>query len=213
MSIWLQAARADRAEQTKSREPPPRTNPTDLTKLGRTGESSDSSELSGGSAAEIGGCPDLEIYEERAAIIEHDGGFDRETAGQRAAAEQGFASSAALLGAASNNWLARLKALAPRCSEDRRGHEHLRAAIDFLEAVWASRALALGWGELELVGVHPRAPWHRFDYLGIAFTRQVPIAVTSESMAFRAHDGHILQERRRPVPSDPCRIPVWELSP
>ncbi|MEM1149943.1 MAG: hypothetical protein AAGI03_05220 [Pseudomonadota bacterium] len=44
--------------------------------------------------------PDIEAWEERAAIREHDGGEDREIAEREAAREQGFANAAALLAAA-----------------------------------------------------------------------------------------------------------------
>jgi hypothetical protein len=43
--------------------------------------------------------PDLDAFEERAAIAEHDGGMSRAEAEALAAAEQGYATAAALLAA------------------------------------------------------------------------------------------------------------------
>lgn len=50
-----------------------------------------------------------------------------------------------------------------RAEADRRGRGHLATALAFLKTGWAERAMAAGWEEIQLFGLHQTRPWDRFD--------------------------------------------------
>ena len=79
----------------------------------------------------------------------------------------------------------------------------------FLEC-WGATAAALGWATLELFGVHPRVPYRRLDYMGLALSdRAERIAVMTEAEARLRHRASDLGHFRKPVSGD--AIPIWAL--
>lgn len=131
---------------------------------------------------------DPDSFAEAAALLEYDHGLPRPDAERAAAAEQGFASAADLRAAAAAGWARELEAL-ERTAWEPKAKQALAAALAFTRDGWAEKALALGWGELELVGADPRAPWERLDRLGAAYSRHAPSAVTAEAIIYRDARG------------------------
>lgn len=164
--------------------------------------------LEGGGASSA---PDLDAFEERAAIREHEGGQDRDQAEAVAARELGYAGPDDLFSAASRRWLRLLEAEAARWASDPRGRKHIAAALAFTREGWAAKAAALGWDALALFGVHPSAPWRRHDCMGAAFARHPVAAVTRDGVIYRAADGAMLTRWRCHI-ADDARA-VWEISP
>lgn len=155
--------------------------------------------------------PDLDAFEERAAIAEYDGGASREEAERMAAGALGFAEPAALFAAAADGWRRNLEALARRWADDPRGCEHIAAALAFMRNGWAEKAAALGWPELGLFGVHPVAPWRRFDAMGAAFARHPVAAVTRDSITYRSRDHRTLTRWRTQIAEG--GVLAWEVRP
>ncbi|MEL6234056.1 MAG: DUF3987 domain-containing protein [Pseudomonadota bacterium] len=121
--------------------------------------------------------PDLDALTERAAIIEAEGGLARDAAEAAAAQAQGFAGRDALYAQVVAGWRSGLERLEARAS-DPRAALHIAAAVQFLDAGWGQRALGLGWAAEEIIGLSPRAPWDRFERMGIAWARHPTIALT-----------------------------------
>ncbi len=150
--------------------------------------------------------PDLDAFEERAAIIEHDGGHPRHDAETLAAQEQGFSDVPSLQGQLVRHWAAEIERLAtlPAVSPD--GAEALKRAQAFISEGWALQAVRLGWDEVELFGVCPCAPWTRLDRKGAAFGGAVQI-VTAEAVAYVGG----LRRYRAQVNNDHGAVPIWAL--
>lgn len=127
--------------------------------------------------------PDFVAFTERAGIAEHDGGLSRADAERLAAEEQGHASASEFFEALVAHWADRLRARQVR-DDSPRAFEHLAAAQRFIADGWAEKALALGWTDIELFGLCPRAPWARFDRMGAAYTLHCVRAVTAEAMHY-----------------------------
>ncbi len=85
--------------------------------------------------------------------------------------------------------------------------EALKRAQAFLADGWALQAARLGWGEVELFGVCPRAPWHRLDRKGAAFGGAVQ-AVTQEAVTYLGG----LRRYRATVNNDGGTVLLWELA-
>lgn len=149
--------------------------------------------------------PDLGDFEERAAIIEHDGGSPREEAEARAAQAQGYVDADGLYRAAVRRWaaqierLARLRADSPECAEA------LERARAFISGGWALQAARLGWDEVALFGVCPCAPWSRQDSVGVAFGGAVQ-AITRDAIVYVGG----LRRRRETVNSGGGAALAWE---
>jgi hypothetical protein len=113
--------------------------------------------------------PDDEVFEERAAICEYDGGLPRAVA----------------------EGLARLELLPAlqKFSKIRR-QAVIDGAARFAD-VWAVKALALGWQVEELFGLHPLAPEPRLDACGLAFLLAdgEVIAMDDKSAVIRSPSG------------------------
>ncbi len=130
--------------------------------------------------------PSLADFEERAAIIEFDGGIDREWA----------------------EALARLECSPPPPGVTR---ATWRKAIDraarFCDR-WGAIAAAEGWTAGELFGLNPAAPFGRLDMRGAAFIGLDldVIDVTADAIVFQAANGAIQRLQRRPN----LAAPVWE---
>lgn len=121
----------------------------------------------------------------------------------RAGAEH--ANDASDLGARADTLAEYLERL-PRAAPER---TYLRNCVAFIRDGWAAKAIWLGWSELELFGVHPAAPWLRFDCLGAALLARSVQAVTAESVVSEAASGSHLTSRRKPVHGE-ARI-LWHV--
>lgn len=172
MSRWLDAAR--RAEGTVE-------NP--FANTDKTAETLAPPVLSVSSVLSLTPAPDIDAFEERAAIAEYDRGMDRDAAERFAARAQGFESVSDLRGAAAAEWRRRLEGMAAKETSPS-ALVRIEAALRFVADGWAEMAAALGWPELELFGADPRAPWERLDRLGAAFSRHTPGAVTAEAIIY-----------------------------
>ena len=167
--------------------------------------------------------PDPDAFEERAAIIHEahtttiadDGAplpepiftLTQEQAETLAAREQGFDEAASLHREVVGRWAAEIELLAklPAVSPD--GAEALKRAQMFISDGWAFQAARLGWDEIELFGVCPRAPWQRLDRKGAAFGGAVQ-AVTSDAMVYVGG----LRRYRAIINNDGGAVPIWELA-
>lgn len=149
--------------------------------------------------------PDLDAFEERAAIAEHDGGLPRAEAEQLAVGALGFADQATLYAAAAEGWRRKLKTLA-LCEPSPRGQDAIAAALRFIADGWAEKAVALGWPELEMFGTDPRAPWERLDRMGAAYSAFTPCAVTAEAIVYRGAGARPMR-RWRASQANGARLP------
>ncbi len=151
--------------------------------------------------------PDPGAFEERSAIIEFDAGLPRQEAETLAAQEQGHADADSLYGDVVGRWAAEIERLdkLPAVSPD--GAEALKRAQAFISEGWALQAARLGWDEVELFGVCPRAPWRRLDRKGAAFGGAVQ-AVTQDAMTYVGG----LRRYRAQVNNDGGAVPIWELA-
>jgi hypothetical protein len=125
-----------------------------------------------------------------------------------AAGALGFADPAALYAAAADGWRGKLEALAatlsPKRAADARGLDCIAAALRFIAEGWAEKAVALGWGELELFGADPRAPWERLDRLGAAYSPFTVQDVDAERILYAP-----AMRRLRASQADGAALP-WE---
>ncbi len=167
--------------------------------------------------------PDPDGFEERAAIIheahtiaiDDDGApltepiftLTQEQAETLAAQEQGHADADSLHGDVVGRWAVEIERLAKIPAVSPEGAEALKRAQAFIAEGWALQATRLGWDEVELFGVCPRAPWHRLDRKGVAFGGAVQ-AVTQEAVAYVGG----LRRYRATVNNDGGAIPIWELA-
>jgi hypothetical protein len=129
-------------------------------------------------------------HEERAAIVEFDGGAP----------------------AAWAEGLARLNLAQP--PGDVPPHRWVRFIDDagqFLDGGWAARAAALGWGPLELFGCDRHAPFARIDQAGLLWLLNGrPLAMLSGDVAIIACGQNTVQTYRRGAAGHGA-ILVWEL--
>jgi hypothetical protein len=129
-------------------------------------------------------------FEERAAVIEHDGGA------VRAWAEA----------------LARLDPACPPCEiPPMRWLRFIDDCGRFLDDGWASRAEALGWGPLDLFGCNRDKPFARTSQAGLLWLlegRKV-LALTADTAALATHSGGKLTYYRRLLEAG--GVLAWEL--
>ncbi len=151
--------------------------------------------------------PDPDAFEERAAIIEHDGGRPRQEAETLAAQEQGFDDAPSLHGEMVGGWAAEIERLGKLRADSPDGAEALKRARAFISEGWALQAARFGWDEVELFGVCPRAPWNRLDRKGAAFGGAV-VAVTAEAITYVGG----LRRYRATVNNDGGAVLVWEIA-
>ena len=166
---------------------------------------------------------ELDAFEERAAIIHdahtitftNDGtslaepifALTQEQAETLVAREQGHADADSLHGDVVGRWAAEIERLATLPAVSPEGGEALKRTQAFLADGWALQAARLGWGEVELFGVCPRAPWHRLDRKGAAFGGAVQ-AVTQEAVTYIGG----LRRYRATVNNDGGAVLLWELA-
>ena len=167
--------------------------------------------------------PDPDAFEERAAIIHEahtrtiadDGSLlpepifalSQEQAETLAAQEQGHANADRLYGDVVERWASEIERLAKLPAVSPEGAEALKRAQAFISEGWALQAARLGWDEVELFGVCPRAPWQRLDRKGVAFGGAVQ-AVTQDAMTYVGG----LRRYRAQVNNDGGAVPIWELA-
>ena len=130
--------------------------------------------------------------EERAAIVEYDGGAPREWA-------EGFA---------------RLDCSHPPADVPfRRWHQFIDDCGLFLDNGWAAKAAALGWGPRELFGADGRAPFGRVDRAGLLWLLNGNrlVALTADTAIIETATGARQTYYRTPVESEQIAL-AWELS-
>ena len=150
---------------------------------------------------------DGETFQERAGILEYDAGLQRHDAETRAAQEQGFSDVPSLQGEMARCWAAEIARLAKLPAISPEGTKSLQRARAFISEGWALQAARLGWDEVELFGVCPRAPWQRLDRKGVAFGGAVQ-AVTTKAVAYVGN----LRRYRAQVNNDNGAVPIWQLA-
>jgi hypothetical protein len=134
-----------------------------------------------------------EAHDERAAIIEHDGGALRDWA-------EAFA---------------RLDPCKP--PGDIPPGRWLRFLDDcgrFLDGGWAARAVALGWGPLDLFGCKRERPFVRVDHMGLLWLLNggTVVELHRDRAIIRTATGARQSFRRRPVEVGRTVL-AWELAP
>jgi hypothetical protein len=134
-----------------------------------------------------------EAHDERAAIIEHDGGAPRAWA----------------------EALARLDPMAPPADvPPRRWLTFVDDCGLFLDQGWAARAAALGWGPLDLFGADRERPFARVDHMGLLWLIAGGriIELHRDRAVIGSRTGARQSYRRRP--HDIGRVGLaWELLP
>lgn len=151
--------------------------------------------------------PDIGGFEERAAIAEHDGEQSRHDAETLAAQEQAFEEPADLHQAAVNHWASEIERIASLGATSLEGADAIARAQRFISEGWALQAARLGWDELDLFGVCPRAPWQRLDRKGAAFRGAVQ-AVTREAVVYVGG----LRRYRAMINNDGGAVPIWDMA-
>ncbi len=167
--------------------------------------------------------PDPDAFAERSAIIHEahtrtiaDNGsplpepifaLTQEQAEKLAAQEQGHADADSLHGATVARWTAEIDRLSKLRAVSPEGANALKRAQAFISEGWALQAARLGWDEVVMFGVCPRAPWQRLDRKGAAFGGAVQI-VTQEAVAYVGG----LRRYRAIINNDGGAVPIWELA-
>jgi hypothetical protein len=141
-------------------------------------------------AGERSGAGWTQAREERAALVEYDGGSPRAWA-------EGFA---------------RLdRARPPDDVPQRRWLQFIDDCAAFLDGGWPVNAAALGWGPLDLFGCDRERPWARIDQAGLLWLmvgRRL-VALTADSATIETASGGRLSYHR--VPNEPGRVLAWSL--
>ena len=167
--------------------------------------------------------PDPDGFEERAGLIHEahtrtiaDDGIllskpifeiTQEQAATIAAQEQGHADTDSLHGKVVRRWAAEIERLAELKAVSPDGAKALKWARAFIGEGWALQAVRLGWDEVRLFGICPRATWRRLDRRGVAFGGAVQ-AVTADAVAYVGN----LRRYRVQVNNDGGAVPIWELA-
>ena len=131
----------------------------------------------------------------------------QEQAEKLAAQEQGHADADSLHGEMVGRWAAEIERLAKLRAASPEGAEALRRALAFISKGWALQAARLGWDEVELFGVCPRAPWRHLERKGVAFGGAIQ-AVTQDAAAYVGGQ----RRYRAQVNNDGGAVPIWELA-
>jgi hypothetical protein len=132
-----------------------------------------------------------DAHEERAAIVEHDGGAPREWA----------------------EALARLDPSNPPADiPPRRWITFVNDCGRFLDEEWASRAESLGWGPLDLFGCDRNRPFARVDRMGLLWliNGSTIVELHRDRAVIETLTGAHQTYRRRPVDLGQVVL-VWEL--
>ncbi|MEQ8653272.1 MAG: hypothetical protein RIC87_12485 [Kiloniellales bacterium] len=161
----------------------------------------------------LGETASADAFDERAAIVEADGGLTRDQAEDQAARDQGFDTAAELRFAVVAGWLRQVNEWGSDHAGDPFRQRLLSDARSFCASEWAIQALHLGWCELDLFAVHGDAPEQRFDSRGlVASLDGRPIAaMTSDTASIRCPAGHCVTYYRRPIDPQRGAVLLWEL--
>jgi hypothetical protein len=132
-------------------------------------------------------------FEERAAIIEYDGGAPR-------------------------TWAEALARLDPNSPPHdvplARWQQFIEDCESFRRLGWANLAEASGWGPLDLFGCDRERPLARYDHMGLLWMMQGRklVALTAHTATIDTLTGALQTYPRRPVDSDRVVL-AWELAP
>lgn len=152
----------------------------------------------------------VELFEERAAIRQYDGGLSRYDAEIMAASELGFAKPEDLFLAVVDEWQIMLR----RAARLGQSPQLVAAAQNAIE-VWGAAALSAGWADHELFGFYSDRETHRDSQgLGLVFSilGGSILGLTPEEAIVCDSDG----ARRvivRPGSTDDPPLPFWEHEP
>jgi hypothetical protein len=152
----------------------------------------------------------LDEHAELAAKLMLDG-RQRDRADREAASMLGYAEPDALYLSVARQWMGYMQAL-PRTTPV--GRRLADFAEVFLRSPWPLKALPVGWGELDLFGVHPTHPTIRLDAQGLVpsialSSFQLKIAIlTADTAVFRTESGSTLRHARQLSNDD--AVPLWE---
>jgi hypothetical protein len=133
-----------------------------------------------------------DAQEERAAIIEYDGGAPRAWA----------------------EALARLDPANPPADVPLpRWQQFIDDCGRFLDLGWANQAEAFGWGPRDLFGCDRERPLARYDHMGLLWMIQGGklVALTAQTATIDTLTGSLLAYRRVPIGSDRIVL-AWELA-
>lgn len=104
-------------------------------------------------------------------------------------------------------WARKLGQVHRRQGADDRMATLLDRARCFVTVGWHLQAARMGWNELEVFGVCPRAPWERLDRQGIAFSSYSLLALDRDVAVY----AHRLRRQRVLVNNDGGAVPIWNL--
>ena len=164
----------------------------------------------GGDSGTLAAVADLP---ERSAILEFDAGLPRAEAEEAAAREFGFKSLSEAHAASVARWRVEIERLPALRTAD--GVRLRRCALAFLDRPWLGQALRLGWGELELWGVHELAPFVRGDAMGLVASLALsPLGwklaeLTPHAAITVTQSGWRLTRSRFPAGIG-AAVPLWE---
>ena len=103
-----------------------------------------------------------------------------------------------------------VEAPAPRGVSTWQWFDAVKRAVSFCDN-WSAAAVACGWSEEALFGLHPGAPLLRFDAMGVAFlgTDAVVVGVEPGAVLFRCQGGNINRGRPPTNPQKPAWLGPW----
>ena len=110
-----------------------------------------------------------------------------------------------------SNGFARLdRARPPDDVPQRRWHQFISDCGTFLDGGWPAKAVALGWGPLDLFGCNRDKPFARIDHMGLLWllNGRKLVALTADSAVIGTPSGVTLTFRRKPT--DPGVVVAWE---
>ena len=123
-----------------------------------------------------------------------------------AAQGQGHADVDSLHSGIVQRWATEIERLVKLPAVSPEGAVALNRAQMFISEGWALQAVRLGWDEVDLFGICPRAPWHRLDRKGAAFGGAVQ-AITAEAVTYVGGT----RRYRAIINNDGGAVPIWEL--
>ncbi len=105
-------------------------------------------------------------------------------------------------------WARKLGQVHRRQRADGRMATLLDRARCFVTVGWHLQAARMGWNELEVFGVCPRAPWERLNRQGIAFSRYSLVALGRDVAVYE----HRLRRQRALINNDGGAALIWEMA-
>lgn len=171
-------------------------------------------EISTKSTISTQAAPEITDFEERAAVLEYEGGVDRRIAEKRTAVEFGFASKEALQDALVAQWQGEVMAMTIPDSPSNFWRQALTSARQAFLQGWVKQAAALGWTEIDLFGVHPKAAEARIDCKGLIpiLAGRPILAITRDECVIDVGDGRRLTFYRANHNVYGEAKPIWEVA-